>query len=217
MLSLSCALPRAGCTGARLRMLRLAVRGVQMCSRSVPGRRRLGWSEVPGCGTSVGGLPAAGRAELGDLLLEVLDGREGAVHTREPEVGDLIELAQRAEDGEPDLMARDLGGAARTDGLLDAVGELLQRVLVDGAALAGSADSVDDLLAAERLGDPAALDDGEHGLLDRGEPTNARRAGPSAARGLAVVDLTGVDHPTVRVTAERAAHRTDPFPTVLPA
>src|SRR5688500_18659062 len=88
--------------------------------------------------------------------------------------------------------------------------ELLERVLVDGSPLTCPPDPADDLLPAERFGDTAALDDGEHRLLDRRETPAARRARSPAARGVAVVDLPGVDDPTVRVAAERAAHRHPP-------
>jgi hypothetical protein len=54
-------------------------------------------------------LPAgAGRY----LALEVFERLERPVDTGEPEVRDLVELAQRAEDRQPDLVARHLGGAA---------------------------------------------------------------------------------------------------------
>jgi hypothetical protein len=104
-------------------------------------------------------------------------------------------------------VAGDLGGAARADGLLDAVGELGQGVLVDGAALAGAADAAHDLVAAEGLGDAAALDDGEHGFLDGGEPPAAGGARAAPAGGLPLVDLAGVDDLALGVPAERTAHR----------
>src|SRR2546425_734797 len=66
---------------------------------------------------------------------------------------------------------------------------LLRGVLVAGGALAGPPHPADDLVAAERLGHPAALQHREHRLLDGGEPAAALGAGPAAAGGLAVVDL----------------------------
>src|SRR5689334_6052767 len=121
------------------------------------------WGTRPPARVSGAGF-LAGATEIGDLLLEVFYGGERAIDAREAEISHLVELAQRTEDGQPDLVAGDLGGTPGPDGLLDAVGELGERVLVDGPALAGSSDAADDLLAAERLGDAAALDDGEHGL-----------------------------------------------------
>src|SRR3954447_3328210 len=68
--------------------------------------------------------------QLGDLLLEVLEGVEGAVDAREAQVGDLVELPQRAEDRQADLVAGDLGGTGRPDRVLHLLGELLELVLV---------------------------------------------------------------------------------------
>src|SRR3954453_777686 len=72
------------------------------------------------------------------------------------------------EEGQPDLVAGDLGDATGADGLLHPVRELRQRVLVDGAPLTGTAYATHHLLAAERLGDPAPLHHREHRLLDGG-------------------------------------------------
>ena len=47
-------------------------------------------------------------AELPDRGLEVLERVESLVDAREPQVGDLVELAERAEDREPDLVRVDL-------------------------------------------------------------------------------------------------------------
>ena len=140
MLSLSC-----GSTLGR----RAAV-GVVLC-------RRTGCVTVDGAaavtaGTRRGGgavsratrrraTPVGRPAQIGDLLLEVLDRGERAVDAGETHVGDLVQIAQRAEDRQPDLVAGDLGGAAGADGLLHPVGELRQRVLVDGPALAGPPDA----------------------------------------------------------------------------
>ena len=69
--------------------------------------------------THRGGLWSAGRLRLsasararqrehGDLGLEVVGGLEGPVDAGEAQVGDLVELAQRPEDRQPDLVGRDL-------------------------------------------------------------------------------------------------------------
>src|SRR3954452_20330314 len=153
---------------------------------------------------------SARSAELGDLGLEVGERRERAVDRREPHVGDLVELTQRRQDGEADLVRGHLGAAAAPDRLLDLLGEQGERVLRHRPAGAGLADAVDDLCAAERLGDAGPLDDAQAGGLDRGEPAAALRAGPAPADGGAVVGLAGVDHPRVGVPAERAVHRQPP-------
>ena len=98
-----------------------------------PGCRRLGyadsrfWRRTCG-GGSCGGISAsgwprrrrsattAGAAEVGDLLLEVFYRGERAIDAREAQVCHLVQLAQWTENGQPDLVAGDLGGApARTD------------------------------------------------------------------------------------------------------
>src|SRR6188768_529074 len=78
-------------------------------------------------------------AQEGDGRLEVLEGVEGLVDGGEAQVGDLVELAQRLEDGQTDLVRVDLGAALAADGLLDALGEDGEVVLGDRAALAGLA------------------------------------------------------------------------------
>src|SRR6266542_6958608 len=74
--------------------------------------------------------------QLGDGLVEVVDGTERLVHACEAQVGDLVELAQRTQDGEPDLVAGHLSGTGRPDRLFDGLRQLSQRVLVDRPALA---------------------------------------------------------------------------------
>src|SRR3954447_13845909 len=150
--------------------------------------------------------------QLADLLLEVLERVEGAVDAREAEVGDLVELTERTQDGQPHLVAGHLGRAGGPDGVLHLLGQLLQLVLVHGPALAGAPHPGDDLGPVERLADPAALDDGEHRLLDGGEPTPAAGAGTAPPGGRPLVGLPRVDDPAVGVVAERAPHG-DPPPS----
>ena len=54
-----------------------------------------------------------------DLGLEVVQGLEGPVDAGEPQVGHLVQLAQRPEDGQADLVRGDLGAAGGPDRLLD--------------------------------------------------------------------------------------------------
>src|SRR3954447_65844 len=150
--------------------------------------------------------------ELVDLLLEVLERVEGAVDAGEAQVGDLVELAERAQDGQAHLVAGHLRGAGRPDRVLNLLGQLLQLVLVHGAPLAGAPHAGDDLGPVERLAHPAALDDGEHRLLDGGEPATAAGARTAPPGGRALVGLPRVDDPAVGVVAERAPHG-DPPPS----
>src|SRR6185312_2502098 len=79
-----------------------------------------------------------------------------------------------AAQGSPTLLH---GWALRVSpwlaGVFHLLGEQIQRVVIDLSPLAGPPHTPDDLLAAERLGDPAALDDRQHRRLHRGEPPAA--------------------------------------------
>src|SRR5690606_17866831 len=146
--------------------------------------------------------------QVGDLLLEVLDRLEGAVHAREPQVGHPVQLPQRAEDGQPDLVARHLGQACRSDGLLDLVRQLLQVVLAHRPPFARPPDAVDDLLPTELFGDAGPLHHREYHRFGRGEPAAALRARTAPPDRLAVIHFPGIDHTRILVPAERAPHAT---------
>ena len=114
--------------------------------------------------------------QLRDRRLEVLERVEGLVDAREPQVGDLVEFAQRPQDREPDLVRVDLGRPGLAHRLLDRLGQHGEVGIGDRAALTGLADAGHDLLAAERLDDAGALDDVEAGGLDGREASAALRA-----------------------------------------
>jgi hypothetical protein len=92
-----------------------------------------------------------------DLGLEVSGGLKGPVDAREAQVRDLVELSQRRQDRESDVVGGDLGAAAGTQRPLDLGAQVRERVLTDRPALACLADAEDHLLAAERLGGPERL------------------------------------------------------------
>ena len=166
-----------------------AVRGGSSGSRAVDGLddRRCTPARAGGaCGLRRVRSPPRAQARLASGLAA----RRGAGRSRprsprgtrrtgrpgEAQVGDLVELAQRAEDGQADLVGVDLGAAGGPDGVLDPLGEQGEVVLADRAALAGLADAGDDLGPAERLGGPGALDHDQAHRLDGGEAPAARRA-----------------------------------------
>src|SRR5258707_10675371 len=128
-----------------------------------------------------GSSPLAFRPEEQDLRLEVLQRLERPVDRREPQVGDLVELAQRAEYRQAHLVGRELRAAAGPDRVLDALREDGQLPLGDRSALAGLADAVDHFVPAEGLGRAAAFDDHHRRALHRGEAAPALRAAASAA------------------------------------
>src|SRR4051794_24027409 len=148
-----------------------------------------------------------------DGSFEVLEALPRLVDAGEPEVRDLVELAERFEDGHADLVRLDLGVSLRPYGLLDLLGEEGQVVLADRAPLACLAHAGEDLGPAERLGRPRPLDHVEARGLDRGEAAVALRALATAAYGGAVIGRARVDHPRVGVTTERTVHVWSPsFP-----
>jgi len=86
-----------------------------------PGRS---WSARDWFGLRWCGQHALG-AQLADRLLEVLCGLEGAVDAREAQPGDLVERAKRAEDGQADLVGRDLRPALAAERILDGLQVLI--------------------------------------------------------------------------------------------
>src|SRR5699024_188831 len=158
----------------------------------------------------LGGADLAVGTQTGDLGLEVGEALETAVDTGEVEVGDLVEFPHRSEYGQPDLVGGHFGHPATADLLLDPLPQFGLGVLGDGAPLAGPPYPGDDLGTAERFGDPGALGDHEQDVLLRGESALAHGAGPAAADGRAVVRGSAVDHPGIRMAAERTMHPGSP-------
>ena len=82
-------------------------------------------------------------AQRGDLLLEILEGIERPIDGGEPQVRDLVQLAERPENRAADVVGADLGATGRPDVFLDPLREQRERVFVDRAALACLADAGD--------------------------------------------------------------------------
>src|SRR4029079_6229300 len=91
------------------------------------------------------------------LALERLEVVEALVDAREPDVGDLVELAQLGHREETDARRIDLGRALRAELRLDLVGCLLGGVVGDGSAGQGLAQAGRELLAIELLAGAVAL------------------------------------------------------------
>jgi hypothetical protein len=145
-------------------------------------------------------------SQVEDRLLEVIDRGEGLVHAGEAQERDLIQIPERIKDHQAHFVTGYLRHASRPDRLLDGLGELGELVLIDRSSLASATHAVDDLLAAEGLGDTASLDHCEGRLFDRGEATTALLAGPAATDHLTFVLHTRVDNSRVRKPAIRAPH-----------
>src|SRR5450759_3620030 len=146
--------------------------------------------------------------ECGDLGFEVREGVEGAVDAGETEVGHLVELPQRSQNGQPNLVRRDFGAAAGADGVLHPLRQQREGIFLGRSALAGLAHASEDLGPAERFGRPTPLDHGQAGGLHGGEPTPAVGARTPPADRLTVVGLPAVDEPRISLPAERAPHQT---------
>ena len=148
------------------------------------------------------------RTQRGNLVLEIRERLESPVDRGESQVGDLVEVTQRPQDGQAHLMRGDLPAAAAPDRVLDPLGQDRELVLADRPALAGPPDAADDLVPVERLGDAAALGHHEDDRLLGGEPPAARRARPPTADRRAVLGGPAVDDPAVGMLAIRTVHAT---------
>ncbi|MET3860107.1 hypothetical protein ABIE38_001017 [Dietzia sp. 2505] len=130
-----------------------------------------------------------------DLALEVGSGTELLVYRGEPQICDLVEILQRAQDRQSDLVSGDFRCAAGPDGVFDLLGEPPERVLVDRPPLARAAHTADYFVAAETLGHAVAFENGQQRGLQSGEPVSAVGALASTPNRLPFVDRPGVDYP----------------------
>ncbi|MPM84278.1 hypothetical protein SDC9_131349 [bioreactor metagenome] len=160
----------------------------------------------------VGGDRGRAGPQGGDLGLEVLSGLELAVDTGEPQVGDLVELPERTEDGHPHGVRRDDRLAGRPDGILDLLTESGELVGRDGTALAGLAYALDDLVAIERLDNTGPFAHRQLHLLDSGEATTTLGALAPTTDTLTVLGGARIENARVTVVAERTVHDPPPSP-----
>src|SRR6201995_184144 len=149
---------------------------------------------------------AVALAQGGDLVLEVGERLEPSVDRGEPEVGHLVQIPERAQDGQAHLVRGDLAQPPRPDRLLHLLGQDRQLVLADRPSLARALHATDDLVPGEGLGDTAALGDHQDDRLLGGEPPPALRARPAAADRGGIVGRTAVVCPGVGGPAEWAVH-----------
>src|SRR5699024_9719120 len=126
-------------------------------------------------------------AQVVDRVLEVLGGGESPVYRGETQVGDLVEVAQRRERGQADLVARDLRGTGGAHRLFDLLRQQVQRVLVHVQPTEGRTDSAHHLGAAEGLFHSGTLDHREHRGLHGGEPLAAFGARAPTPDGLTLI------------------------------
>src|SRR5699024_7108032 len=117
----------------------------------------------------------------------------------ESQVGDLIELAKRAEDRQAHLVGVDLRSAGAADGLFDLLGEKRELVFTHRAALTGLPSAGDHLVATEGFHGYGPLHHRQARRLERGEAPPAIRALSAAPDRGAVFGGPGVDDSGVGV------------------
>src|SRR6202034_3999462 len=149
----------------------LPIRGLPAGDRALPDRfpscaarvRRFPRSlrRFPGrgpCPVLVSGLPAAVMfaAQPGYLFLEVGQRLESPVHRGEAQVGNLVQVTERPQDREADLIGGNLPAAAAPDRVFYPLGQDGQLVFGDPPSLAGALYPSDGLVPGERIGDASA-------------------------------------------------------------
>src|SRR6476659_7408632 len=145
-----------------------------------------------------------------DLALQVLQVIEALVDAGEPDVGDLVELAELVLGERPDPGRVHLGRAFGAQLGLDLVGGTLGGIIRARATGQRLAEAGGELLAVELLAGPVALDDHEAGRLDPlvgREPGGAGGALAAPADRGRIVEIPGVDDPGLPSPAMWTAHR----------
>jgi hypothetical protein len=144
--------------------------------------------------------------KISDRLLKVSKRLESLVNTGESEVRDLIEIAERTQNCQPDVMGVDFSPASGPNGLFYLLGQNRQLILAHRSSLAGLANPDEDLASTEGLGRPRALDYGQASGLEGGKTTRAFRALPTTTNRRSVFTDAGVNHPRIKMTAEGTVH-----------
>lgn len=106
----------------------------------------------PWMGRPAVGLARVIRSQCSDLGLEVREAGEVAVDAGEPQIGDLIEIAQRGQNRQTDFTTRYLSSPGSPEPLFDLLCEPGEGVFADAATLTRSPHTGDDLVTAERFG-----------------------------------------------------------------
>src|SRR4051794_23136673 len=145
-----------------------------------------------------------------DLALQGFEIVEALVDAREPDVGDVVELAQLRHRQGADVRRRDLRGALGTQLGLDLVGRALGGIVRNRSARQRLAEAGGELFAVELLASAVTLDDDQPGRLDPlvgREAGRARHALAATADCRGIVEVAGVDDPGLAGSAMGTAHR----------
>src|SRR5579871_1160003 len=133
---------------------------------------------------------------------------EALVDAGEPEVRHLVEGAEAVEDGQPDLLRRDLG-AGEAHLLLHLQGDVVELRVGEGTVLGRGPQAGDDLRPVPRLPVPRALHDQQRRVLDPlvgGEAAAAPQALPAPADGRPVIGEPRVHDLVIEGRAHGVAH-----------
>src|SRR5579875_2707367 len=148
------------------------------------------------------------REEQADFPGEIVGTLEPVVDAREPEVGDVVELAQVIEHGDADLFGRDLA-SGREEKPFDVARECIDRGISHRPVLARGSHPGGDLVSAKRLVLTGTLHHNKPGartaLEGREAVSTAQALAPSPDRG-PLGNLPGVDDAVLEVGTAWAAH-----------
>jgi hypothetical protein len=141
-----------------------------------------------------------------NLVFEVGERLEATVNRGEPQVRDLIQVPERAEDGKANLVGRNLTAPPAPDRVFHLLREQRKLIFADWPALARAPNTADDLVPVKGLGDTTSLGNSQDDRLLGGEaaPAGWTRT-PTADRG-AVIGGPAVNDPAIRMPAIRAIH-----------
>lgn len=145
--------------------------------------------------------------QVTDRRFEVFERFKRLIDARESEVGNLIELAEGAENRETDFVRIDLALSGLADRLFNLLRQDRQVCIGDGPALARLASARYDLVTAKRLDGAGPLDHVEGRGLHRREATTTLRTLTATTNRQAVIARARVDNAGVWVATKWAMHR----------
>ena len=97
------------------------------------------------------------------------------------------------------------------DGFLDLLGQLLQCIVADVAALAGSLNTANKFVTAEWLGKAIAFNHQQNGFFNSGKTTLTRSAFSTAADRGTTINYARVNNARLFIVTERAIHGSASF------
>ena len=145
-------------------------------------------------------------SKLNNRCLEIVERVESLIHAGEPQEGHLVEIAERSENCEPDIVGFDLGCSRRSDDLFNLLSEDREIGIGHGSTLASLSDASDNLFPTERFSHATAFDHAQAGRFCCAEAPAALRALPTPTNCEAIVARAGIDDARIRVTTEGAEH-----------